>query len=206
MITRIIHFLRQLLRGRARSAACPVSAPPDLPKPLRPLVDKYFEEHPDAKDGVMKAWYAYHAPHFRLMPELPLHNFTSGARESRCVWCGRSRELVRHDDSPAPCGQRPVMPEIKDVLRDEEELAFALADRAKSDVPKILAKLGMSGETLAILHHTYGHDPETVATVVDVPPTMMAGYHAAMEAERLRSRAAHVKDVVSVNTTRKLCE
>lgn len=149
----------------------------------------------------MKAWYAYHAPHFRVMTEMPLHNFTNGSRESKCVWCGRSREMVRHDELDARCQKRPKeIKSIKDVLREEEEHAMALADRAQKDVPKLVAKMGMTGETLAVLHHTYGHDPETVATVIDVPPQVLADYHAAMEMEKVRSRAAQKKTVVTVKT------
>lgn len=59
----------------------------------------------------------------------------------------------------------------------------------------------MSGETLAVLHHTHGYDPETVDGVVSVPPQIMADYHTAMETERDRSRAAIVREVVTVRTT-----
>lgn len=83
----------------------------------------------------------------------------------------------------------------------EERKAFALLARAENDVPKLVAKLGMNGETLAVLHHTHGYDPETVASIVDVPPQMLADYHAAMATERARSRTAQVKEVITVRTT-----
>lgn len=193
---RIFNWLTTKLRA-GRCWLRRFATPPKLEKPLRLIADKYFEEHPDAKDGVLKAWYAYHAPHFRVIPEMPLHNFTNGSRKSKCVWCGRSRELVRHDEQPAQCGKRPVIREIKDVLHEEAVQAFALAERAKTEVPKLVGKMGMTGETLAMLHHTYGHDPETVATVIDVPPQMLADYHAAMETEKHRSRAAQKKTLIT---------
>ena len=89
------------------------------------------------------------------------------------------------------------MPKIKDEVLNEEQKAFALLARAEKEVPKLVTKLGMSGETLATLHHTYGYDPETVASIVPVLPHILAAYHAAMETERARSRAAQVKEVVT---------
>jgi len=159
------------------------------------IAHKYFQEHPEAKGGVMKAYYAYHAPHFRLEPKG--HNFNSGSPTSKCAWCGRSREMVRHDDLPPECQKRPEMLDVADVLRSEEEKAFALLAKAESDVPKLVAKMGMSGEALAVLHHTYGHDPEIVAALVDVPQQMLEDYHIAMATEKDRSRAAHKKVTVT---------
>lgn len=160
------------------------------------IVLKYFREHPEMRDGVMKAYYAYNVSHFRCNPKA--HNFGSALRESACRWCGRTREQVRWDDLPPECARRPFVPEIDDVIRGEEQKAFALLARAKKDVPKLVAKLGLSGETLARLHHTYGYDPETVAGIVDVPPKMLSDYHAEMETERARSRAAQMKEVITV--------
>lgn len=161
---------------------------------------EYFASHPKAKDDVLKAWYAYHAPHFRVITEAPLHNFTNSLRWSKCVWCGRSREMVRWDDLPAQCQCRPVIRETSDVLREEAIKAFALTEKAQTQVPKLVEKMGMSGETLAVLHHTYGHDPETVASVVDVPPQLIAEYNAAMERESERSRTAMRKTVISAGS------
>lgn len=166
---------------------------------MRSIVEKYFEGHPDAKDEVMKAYFAYHTQHIRDNPGA--HNFTGPWRDCECQWCGRSRELVRWDDLPAQCQKRPELPDIADTIRGEEEKAFALLDKATREVPKLVAKLGMSGETLAVLHHTHGYDPETVDGVVNVPPQIMADYHTAMETERDRSRAAIVREVVTARTT-----
>ena len=165
----------------------------------RQIALKYFRENPEARDGVMKAYHAYNVPHFRL--DLKAHNFPTALRESACQWCGRTREQVRWDELPPECQKRPPVPEIEDVILGEERKAFALLARAEKEVPKLVTKLGMNGETLAVLHHTHGYDPETVASIVDVPPQMLADYHAAMETERARSRAAQVKEVITVRTT-----
>ena len=90
------------------------------------------------------------------------------------------------------------MVDVAGAIFAEESRFFELLSKAKSEVPKIVAKLGMSGDTLAVLHHTHGYDPETVASVVNVPPHMLADYHAAMEAEKSRSRAAQNKTVVTI--------
>ena len=56
--------------------------------------------------------------------------------------------------------------------------------------------MGMSGETLASLHHTYGYDPETVSGIVEVPAEIMDEYNTRMETERSRSRSAIVRTVL----------
>jgi hypothetical protein len=162
---------------------------------LRQIVAEYFRENPAARDGVMKAFHAYHVPHFRC--DSQAHNFGSSLRGSSCLWCGRTREQVRWDELPPECAKRPPVPEIKDVILGEERKVFALLYRAEKDVPQLVAKLGMNGATLAVLHHTHGYDPETVASIVDVPPPMLEDYHTAMEAERARSRSAQVKEVIT---------
>ena len=221
---------------------------PEIAKPLRPLAEKYFDDHSEAKNGVMKAYYAWHDD-----IEAPYrHVFVGEERHSECRLCGRSREQVRYDDQPASCAvaekaadmngvhrfgasapwtrcihcdqtreelddwlqpklggygykQCPKYKatDIKGTLYAEEVKFLKLLERAEKEVPRIIKKLGgMSGETLAILHHTHGYDPETVDGVVPVPSHIMADYHTAMETERERSRAAIVRKVVTVQTTR----
>lgn len=166
---------------------------------IRKIVHEYFTTHPDAHNEVMKAYHAYNVPHFRL--DSKGHNFPTALRESACQWCGRTREQVRWDEMLPECAKRPQLPEIENVILGEELKAFSLIARAEKDVPNLVAKLGMNGETLAVLHHTHGYDPETVASIVTVPPQILADYHAAMETERARSRAAQVKEVITVRTT-----
>ena len=190
-------WLRSLVR-----ICCPKT--PEAVKPLRPIVEKYFEQHPDAKDEVVKAYFAYHTTHIRDNPGV--HNFNGPWRDCECQWCGRSRELVRWDDLPAQCQQRPDLPDIADVIRAEEEKAWALLKKAESDVPRVVKKMGMNGETLAVLHHTCGYDPETVDGVVKVPQQVMADYYTAMETERDRSRAAIVRAVITVRATNDCAE
>ena len=116
-----------------------------------------------------------------------------------CFWCGRTRENVRWDDLPAECQSRPSDAElgISESLESEEKKAHAIHEKAKVHVPRLVTKMGMSGETLATLHHTHGYDPETVSGVVDVPPEIMEAYNASMETERSRSRDAIVREVIS---------
>lgn len=127
---------------------------------MRAIVELYFEEHPDAKDDVMKAFYAYHAPHFRLNQNA--HNFTNYQRHSECLWCGRSRESVRWDEFTAHCHNRPEIPEIEDCLKGEEEKHFSLLKRGKIEIPKLIAKFGTGDAALKMFHDTHGYDSETV--------------------------------------------
>lgn len=123
---------------------------------MRQIVDQYFSDHTEAKDGVMKAYYAYHAPHFRLTRDG--HNFTSGSTGSKCSWCGRTRELVRWDDLPPECQNRPPDSDIAETVRTEEEKYFKLLEKAKVEVPKLIKR----GVGLEQLYQTYGYDEETV--------------------------------------------
>lgn len=166
------------------------------------IARQYFEEHPEEKDGVLKAWYAFHAPHWRVMPDMPLHNFTSSQRWSKCINCGRSREEVRYDELSPRCLQHVKPMDIAEVLADEARSFLALLERAKTFVPKFIEKNKLNGETLAILHHTYGCDPETVASVCNVEiKSFMADYEQSMEEERARSRACQKKEIIVAKTT-----
>lgn len=152
------------------------------------IAHQYFQDNPQTKDGVMRAYFAYHTRHIADHPAA--HNFSGPSRNDCCQWCGRSRESVRHDYLPPECLQRPEQPDIAAVILSEEQKAFALLKRAESDVPKLIAKHGMSGETLALLHHTHGYDPETVDAISPIPAAMLASYYEQMEVERERSRTA----------------
>jgi len=155
----------------------------------------YFESHPKMRDGVMKAFHAYHVQHFRLFPTA--HNFTSTDRQSTCLWCGRTRELVRWDDLPAECQNRPAIKPIDDTIIAEEEKAFALLEKAKEIVPKELAKSGMNGLTLSILHHTHGFDPSIVELFATIQSHAMDEYNEAMGEEKKRSREAIRKTIIT---------
>lgn len=165
---------------------------------MRHIADKYFKEHPDQKDEVVKAYFAYHTHHIRQIDGA--HNFNGPWKDCVCQWCGRSRMLVRWDDEPAQCQKRPELPDIKETIKSEEQKAFALIKRAEKDVPYLIEKMGMSGDTLAILHHTHGYVAEIVDAVVHVPPDVMRVYYEKMEQEKERSRSAMVKKTIKVKT------
>jgi hypothetical protein len=127
---------------------------------MKELVYRYFREHPEKRDEVMKAYYAFHASHFRLEPKG--HYFTSCLRESRCRFCDRSREDVRYDQRSPECDSRPLVPEIWDVVAQEEKKALILSQRASNEVPRLVKRFGLSEATFERLHSTYGYDREAV--------------------------------------------
>lgn len=126
----------------------------------------YFKEKPAERDGVMKAYYAYHENHFRLEPKG--HNFRGVLRESKCVWCGRSREQVRHDDLPPHCLERPQdLPDTSSVILSEEVKFQEHEDRSIPVAIKILTKMGDSEETRRFLYETHGIRDEVYDSCVD---------------------------------------
>lgn len=161
---------------------------------MRAIVDRYFRDNSESKDDVMRAYYAYQAGHFR--ESMDGHNFTNRSKQSQCVWCGRSRELVRWDDLPPQCVSRPEMKEVDEVVFSEEGKFFALLKKAERDVPGLVEKHGMSGQTLALLHGTHGYDPETVAGIVEVPCQVISEYERCREEESVRSRSGVVREMV----------
>ena len=58
--------------------------------------------------------------------------------------------------------------------------------------------MGVTGESLSILHHTYGHDPEVVSAIIEVSPEIMKDYYKKMEEERVRSRSSQKKQIIEV--------
>jgi hypothetical protein len=162
----------------------------------------YFSKHPDAKDEVIRAYLAYHTTHFRDHPNA--HNFEGPWRNNICKWCGRSRELVRWDDLPVGCQSRPSWINdlsIESIIKDEEEKYYNLNKRAVVEVPKLIAKMGLSGDTLSTLHHTYGYCPEIISDIVDISDEIMEQYNAKMDGERDLSRKAWTPKVVEANNS-----
>ena len=135
---------------------------------MKNIVNQYFVEHPQSKDEVMKAYYAYHIPHYRLNPKS--HNFLNGSRYSACVWCHRTREQVRWDDLPPECDSIPddAHSLIEDVILKEEQQYVRLSNRSESIIKKILKERKMSGSTLAFIKQTYGILPEDVCDILDI--------------------------------------
>ncbi len=159
---------------------------------------EWLKERPAYMEEWRKCLFAYHAGHFQQTPGS--HNFTSGDRQSVCLWCGRTRELVRWDDSTPECASRPEIHDTASVIHGEEARYFALLERAKLEVPAIVARMGMAGSTLAFLHGTHGYDPETVAGVVEVPAGVIREYEEAREVDRELSRRATVRELVCART------
>lgn len=81
---------------------------------------------------------------------------------------------------------------------EEERKAFCLLQSAPLQVHRVTSKHGVTGESLAILHHTHGYDPETVACIIDIPEDCITQYHIAMDVERERSRDSLKREQVMV--------
>jgi hypothetical protein len=157
------------------------------------IVNNYFNnDNPDAKDGVMRATFAYHFKHLREHPKA--HKFSGPWRDCRCEWCDISREEVRWcEDLPYECQKRPssikddVVEEIEEVLLKEENLYTSLLQRGEKFIPKFVNKHGLTGETLSILFHTHGYSPEVVETYFDIPKEILQEFDNMMEKESSRS-------------------
>lgn len=115
----------------------------------------YCEAHPEAKDIIIRAAYAYHMePH-----ELFSHNFSGQERNATCYLCGQSREGVRwnwYNKSPR-CEGRSIKerPDICGIISTEEKKFSKTLERAD----KISASMDVNtvtGEELAVIHHTHG--------------------------------------------------
>lgn len=135
-------------------------------------------------------------PSFSKTGPVGFHRFGGSAPWATCVHCGETRENLNDSIQTIPGGYGfklcPCYQEV-DILktiREEEGRFSSLLERAKTFVPKITGKRGMSGETLAFLHRTHGFDVETVASVVEVTPEAEAEYEKIMEDERSMSRGA----------------
>lgn len=148
---------------------------------MRAIADQYFTEHPEAKDGVMRAWHAYHVYHPYQHPEA--HNFDGPYRDCKCSWCGRSRENVRHDDLPATCSRRPLHKEIKDVIKLEEQKANIVLNNAEIYIPKILKTRELNGDTLFFFHGTHGWPIDVVELIIDIPLKARNEYEQLLQAE-----------------------
>lgn len=115
---------------------------------------------PTIRANVEAASFAYH-----IGPDHPDGHLFTGGRHDPCQWCGRTRWEVRQSDSPR-CDKHPRLrnpPDIAGIIKAEEERFARMMER----LPQALKGLELTGENLAILHHTHGFSPEDVETYLD---------------------------------------
>lgn len=163
---------------------------------LKQIALNYFLENPSAKDEVYKAFFAYNIVHFREHPKA--HNFTNGRRECKCLWCGRSRELVRWDGLPPECLQRPSLKEIDEIIFSEEVKYLELLNKAETEVKKCFEKNQLNGKNLALLHHTYGYDPEVASGFIKISPEIHEEYFQEMSRHKDISKKDYKPEVIKL--------
>lgn len=162
------------------------------------IAQQYFADHPEAKDEVMRAFWAYHGPHHRLTEGA--HNFPGIARSSVCVACGRSREMVRWDDLPPTC-QAWKFIDIAGVIKNEEEKFLRLQVGSRELILKKYSDASkLTGEILSMLHHTHGIDPTTVEDVLELnlPAALHEDYLAAYEKHSETGTKGLKREVIKV--------
>jgi hypothetical protein len=172
----------------------------------RENVKKYFLENPDTIEEVERAYYAYHT----IWMDKNAHSFTNSCKDSKCIWCGQTREGVRWNyyGLTPKCTRRPNEADtfvgIEDVLNSEETRFGKLLTKAE-EIAKELDPLALTGEQLAIFHHTHGIDPsmlESALMVFDkgkISQELHDVYELEMQKEVDRSRKTQKKTVISVN-------
>jgi hypothetical protein len=155
------------------------------------IVAGYFNDHPEMKQGVMKAYYAWHGGHFRTT-DLPVHNFLSSQRWAKCMWCSRTREEVRWDELPASCDCRPQeIKSIQEVIFEETKKYQLLLDRSEKTTVSYFKHHVMSGKALASLKQTHGINPEDACDIMDVSFTeLKMDYDAENELHSNKGKAA----------------
>ena len=172
----------------------------------REIVKKYLINHPDGVDEIARAYYAYHA----TWMDTGAHSFTNSSPDSKCIWCGQTREGVRWNyyGLTPKCTRRPSEADtfvgIEDVLNSEETRFGKLLTKAE-EIAKELDPPALTGEQLAIFHHTHGIDPsmlESALMIFDkgkISQELPDAYELEMQKEVDRSRKAQKKTVISVN-------
>ncbi len=158
------------MKRRRRGPAIPTDStfPTDVTETTisvsRQIVDGYLADHPEVKAEINRAILAYHSDRWTLGGHLfsgvYIPGQLGGGSESVCQWCGRSREQIRWDDLPPKCAGRPKDADmyVGVVMRREEQLFARVIERASQMAVKI-DPTTLTGEELAIIHHTHGIDP-----------------------------------------------
>lgn len=151
---------------------------------------EWFQAHPEHMDGLERAYFAYQTGWNNRLRVHGEHDFAGpmDERTSKCRACGRTREMVRWGDEDPRCASAATVEQVEGVILGEERKYIALLEWAKTEVPRLISKMGLSGKTLAILHHTHGFEIDIVGDYVELTDELVEAYHTEMEAERTISR------------------
>lgn len=162
---------------------------------LTQIARDYFNARPEAKAEVIKKG------KWLLRPErLKTHRFEHRNGQTKCWICGQdwyAKEMIRCPGFKRE--EAESMPEtIKRVLADEHRLYQDTIARCERTVRREHQDWStLTGEKIAVLHHTHGCGPEELEWLLDssMPVQLRRDYEAAMEVERGRSRTAMVRTV-----------
>src|SRR3990167_8130473 len=168
---------------------------------LRQIASEYFDSHPEAKmDATRKGM-------TMLRSELQdSHHYEHKNGKTKCWICGDDW----YSNNPKRCpgfqhtGAEDMPAKINRVLVDEYWLymkTIAKYERMVRSEHKDWLKL--TGEKIAVLHHTHGCGVEELEWILDssIPRQLRMDYESVMETERSRSRSAQVKQVIAVQIT-----
>lgn len=165
---------------------------------LREIVVEYFDFHPVEKAELIRKGKLLLRSEWR-----ETHYFVYERGETKCMACGQ--DWYADYDGPCP-GYKRIEPEdavtkICCVLCDEHKLykeTIAKCERLVKSEHKDWSTL--TGEKIAILHHTHGCGVEELEWILNssIPKSLRVDYEAAMEVERTRSRNAQVKEVITI--------
>lgn len=138
-------------------------------------IEQWFKEHPEDKDGMIRAGYAYGEHSNHRWPRFPPVDGFDGLRHDQCMACGRTRWEIRHGAGSPKCSAwKPI--DIEGTIFNEEETFFNLIKNSGPTIEKVIRKRGLSGETLSFLHHTHGIDIEVVEAHVELNDKLRKDY------------------------------
>lgn len=125
------------------------------------------------------------------------HRFGGSAPWIKCIFCDNTREELQDSIQDIPGGYgfknctkyREI--DIAAVLETEETKFQHTQDKAQKIVPTYIEAHGLSGSSLAILHHTHGVVPELASIILDeeFDEQLIHDYETEMLVEKNRSRA-----------------
>ena len=156
---------------------------------------EYFESHPEARNQVMKAYYAYHAD----VTQDHSHKFEKTV-ESRCAECGRTREEVRWDELPPTCLKWKEPESVSSIIHNEEKKYWKLVSRMEPFVGKFFKDKAVTGEHLAYLHQTHGFPAEDVCEIMGVKfESVRADYEASEASHADIGKQSFTPEIVITN-------